>query len=105
MREKPSFEKIMSTLERLQIKPPTWNFRVIHLETKPERKETSGYFVQIISNDLAWLSTDEEREKVWALASRRLAERSGRKGKFSFICQNPLYSSHLLTYSLPHLLT
>ncbi|KAL1903601.1 Protein-lysine N-methyltransferase rrg1 [Sporothrix stenoceras] len=38
----------------------------------------SRYLNSIIMNDLSWLPDEEERENLWTVASRRIAERCGR---------------------------
>lgn len=38
------------------------------------------YLTSIIASPLAWIEDDEEKERVWEVASQRLSERSGRTG-------------------------
>jgi predicted nicotinamide N-methyase len=45
---------------------------------------TIRWLTNIVSSSLLWLRDDEQREKIWDLASRRLAERSGRAGVGNF---------------------
>ncbi|KAL9057326.1 MAG: hypothetical protein Q9162_002400 [Coniocarpon cinnabarinum] len=40
----------------------------------------SQYLTRIIGSSLSWLGSDEDREQIWNLASRRLSERAGRSG-------------------------
>ena len=53
------------------------------------------YLTSIISSSLSWLTSDEEREEIWELASKRLSERAGRAAagdlirKFRIPLQSP----------------
>lgn len=84
MWEKPSREVLLATLDGLQLSPPTWTSEggrpsSDHLSLASQRKaETTRYLSSIIKSPLAWIEDDDDRERVWELASRRMAERCGR---------------------------
>lgn len=108
--QRPSYETLLRAIRSLRVAPPTWNTtgserRCADCESGRRyesnfyvadehngdslasrelyRKEASRYLSAIVSSDLAWLEDDddyEQRETLWAEASRALAERCGRTG-------------------------
>ncbi|XP_044719989.1 lysine methyltransferase domain-containing protein [Hirsutella rhossiliensis] len=83
MWQKPSCAILLATLDALELSPPTWNREggrpsTGHESLASQRKgETTRYLSSIIKSPLAWID-DDDRERVWELASRRMAERCGR---------------------------
>lgn len=89
--QKPSFESLVACLDALEIKPPIWNNARTQDNSAAEqethfshRREVAIYLSAMVKSSLAWLSSDEEREAIWDLASKRISERSGRQGAFRF---------------------
>ncbi|KAL8350389.1 hypothetical protein RB598_005615 [Gaeumannomyces tritici] len=98
MWQKPAFGDLMECLLSLRVEPPTWNpkkkkgRRASSLsEPRPKeglqvaattaaflRHEISTYLSSVISNPLAWLEDDDQKDLVWTEAARRLSERCGR---------------------------
>ena len=89
LRKKPSYSKLLETLKDLKLPPTSWNGASKN-DSTINTKTISQYLLSIISSDLAWLDKDSEesefvsnqRDELWELASRRLAERCGRSGEF-----------------------
>lgn len=89
LQNKPSYEKLLKTLKDLELLPTTWNGASTQ-NPFIEDKSISQYLLSIISSDLNWLEkdddeselVDDQKDELWELASRRLAERCGRSGKF-----------------------
>ncbi|KAB5549937.1 putative methyltransferase-domain-containing protein [Coniochaeta sp. 2T2.1] len=83
--QKPAFAELLGCLEKLQFKPPVWGVKVSRGDTLREqnadakdRHEISRFLSSIISSNLTWIDNDDQREELWTVASRRLAERCGR---------------------------
>ncbi len=76
---RPSSASLLCTLERLKIKPATWD----DAETAYQHDEINlpRYLTDIIASSLAWIDEESVREQIWEAASCRLSERSGRSGK------------------------
>ncbi|CAI4218902.1 unnamed protein product [Parascedosporium putredinis] len=66
--QKPSFQSLVACLDALEIKPPSG--------TMPAPRTTAPPSKRLISLTGA---SDEEREAIWDLASKRISERSGRQ--------------------------
>jgi hypothetical protein len=89
LRTKPSYEALLEALKSLVIPPTSWN-GASQNDMRTDAKGVSQYLLSIISSDLAWLDKDDEesdrvsdqKDELWELASRRLAERCGRSGEF-----------------------
>ncbi len=86
--QKPAFEDISGSLERLRVAPPVWNLKVSRSETQSEpentpyeRREIVSYLSAIIKSSLEWIQSEDEREQLWTEASKRLSERCGRTGE------------------------
>lgn len=86
MWEKPPFETLLACLESLEMKPPVWNHDARRDDIIAEqeaifthRREVARYLSSIIKSPLEWIS-DDEKDVLWELASRRMSERSGRAG-------------------------
>ena len=88
LRTKPSYEKLRRALESLELPRTTWNGDLTQSSTS-DTKFALQYLLSIISSDLAWLeianakskAVADQREELWEIASRRLAERCGRSGE------------------------
>lgn len=84
--QRPPFEDLHACLESLELKPAIWNHRsrvediVAEQEaTFTHRREVAQYLSSIIKSPLGWV-TEDQRDELWELASRRISERSGRAG-------------------------
>ncbi len=79
---RPSYEELIQALAKLKVKPASWGSRIANQpQSERERKACARYLTNIISSNLTWLRSDEEREKLWEEGSRCLAERCGRTGE------------------------
>lgn len=79
---KPSYEELIQALTRLKVKPASWGSRIANQpQSDRDRKACARYLTNIISSNLTWLQSDEEREKLWEEGSKCLAERCGRTGR------------------------
>lgn len=97
--QRPPFDALRDCLEGLELKPAIWNHtsRVEDIVAEQEatfthRREVAQYLSSIIRSPLDWV-TEDQRDELWELASRRISERSGRAGS---------RPSPLLTPSNPH---
>jgi len=73
---KPSFFSLVSTLSKLTLGPTSWEDGD-ETQTEISNKGVAAYLTRLISSPLPWLTSDEEREKIWDEASKRLGERAG----------------------------
>jgi hypothetical protein len=93
IRKKPSYDAILSALQALQVQPNSW-IRLSDGEKSPasDQAVVQRFLMSIIASDLEWLqespgfdgdvlAAQEQRETLFDLASRRIAERCGRSGK------------------------
>ncbi|BFZ64032.1 Protein-lysine N-methyltransferase rrg1 [Saitoella coloradoensis] len=74
----PSFETLATTLEQLTIAPPDWSNPTASSGSAEHDPGITHWLTMLVSSDLHWLDTDDERDAVLAEASKRLAERCGR---------------------------
>jgi hypothetical protein len=89
LRSKPSFTTLLFILESLAIDPDTQaSTSTSTASSQEDLAKVNQYLMSIISNDLSWLGdspeAEEKKEKVWELASKRIAQRCGRSGTFTF---------------------
>lgn len=92
--QKPDFEELLDYLNKLQVKPPVWRSNQSRVDVLSEqnavfrdRREVNRFISAVVSSSLAWIDNDDQREALWTMASRRLAERCGRTG-------TPKHGSH-----------
>ncbi|KAH6664121.1 putative rapid response to glucose protein 1 [Halenospora varia] len=84
LREEPSFETLVQSLEGLTVNPSTWTDSDMDIDAPRNDVATSRYLTSVLKSPLDWfqdgegLDVDEQREKLWDLTSQRLAERCGR---------------------------
>ncbi|KAH8813315.1 putative methyltransferase-domain-containing protein [Xylogone sp. PMI_703] len=87
LRQKPSYSKLYQVINSLTIQPRSWDGSAeIYVESSQDTEAISRYLTAIIGSDLSWLSNGsdsedeiaEQRDTLWELASKRLAERCGR---------------------------
>jgi hypothetical protein len=88
LRSKPSSTTLLSILESLAIDSGTQaSISTSTASSLEDLANVNQYLMSIISNDLSWLGdspeAEEKKEKVWELASKRIAERCGRSGTFT----------------------
>ncbi|KAI6862711.1 hypothetical protein KC338_g4709 [Hortaea werneckii] len=101
---KPPASALLTVLEDLSYEPPSWE-TTPHSRSPRSRSGTSSpvnkpknggpllrkkpkvrseglprYLTRIIASPLAWIADEDEKEKVWEAAAKRLSERSGRTG-------------------------
>ncbi|GAB1744454.1 hypothetical protein NU219Hw_g1729t1 [Hortaea werneckii] len=101
---KPPASALLTVLEDLSYEPPSWETtphsrspRSRSGISSPLNKPNNGgpllrkkpkvrseglprYLTRIIASSLAWIADEDEKEKVWEAAAKRLSERSGRTG-------------------------
>lgn len=65
-----------------------WNLKVSRDEILKEQntstqhaREIAAYLSRIIGSELTWIGEEEDREAIWAEASKRFSERCGRSGR------------------------
>ncbi|OQO11722.1 hypothetical protein B0A48_03449 [Cryoendolithus antarcticus] len=89
---KPSASVLLSILTDLRSEPPSWQATPksgtprstsgASTPARPRRKITNegvpAYLTKIISSPLVWIESEDDRERIWDLAAKRLSERSGR---------------------------
>jgi hypothetical protein len=93
LRKKPTYAVLVSALQALEVQPKSWS-KTSDDEKSSVNDETvvQRFLMSVIASDLEWLleSTDigeevltalEQKEILFDLASRRVAERCGRSGK------------------------
>jgi hypothetical protein len=96
LRKQPTYATLLSVLQALEVHPNSWN-KTPSDERSSVNDETvvQRFLMSVIASDLEWLpeSTDvggklltalEQKEILFDLASRRVAERCGRSGKCPF---------------------
>ena len=93
LRSKPSPTTLLSILESLAVDSGTRASTSTSTASSIEDLgKVNQYLMSIVSNDLAWLGdspeAEEKKEKVWELASKRIAERCGRSGTFTSFLGN-----------------
>lgn len=78
---RPSAAELVSTLELLALKPTSWD-KAQQSTDRPQVSEDGipKYLTAIIASQLGWIH-EEEKERIWESASKRLCERSGRTGE------------------------
>lgn len=90
LRQKPSYDKLYQVINSLSAQLPSWDgSSQSYVETSQDTEAISRYLTAIIGSDLEWLSNEstpeseaaKQRDTLWELASKRLAERCGRTGK------------------------
>ena len=79
---RPSAETLLDVLDTLSLRESTpFNPKTVSEATDVPSIDENGlpaYLTRIISSPLAWIHSDEEKEKIWEAASQCLSERSGR---------------------------
>lgn len=140
--QKPPFGDLISTLHSLELAPPIWKHKsrrtdIIHQQeslASQKKAEVTRYLSTIIKSELLWIEDEEQREEIWAQASKRMSERCGRTAmgevirrwpfegdgpdseEFELIIKEPALtgdslgfktwgSSYVLSQHLPHLAT
>ncbi|RQM05914.1 hypothetical protein DH86_00002232, partial [Scytalidium sp. 3C] len=87
LRQKPSYDKLYQVINSLSAQLPSWDgSSQSYVETSQDTEAISRYLTAIIGSDLEWLSNEstpeseaaKQRDTLWELASKRLAERCGR---------------------------
>lgn len=88
--QKPASADLLEALQKLRVDPPVWNLKISRAEilkkqdpTTQHGREIAAYLSRIIASELAWIQEEEDREAVWAEASKRFSERCGRSGRSS----------------------
>ncbi|KAI7533823.1 hypothetical protein KC331_g12871 [Hortaea werneckii] len=101
---KPPASALLTVLDDLSYEPPSWE-TTPHSRSPRSRSGTSSplnksnnggpllrkkpkvrseglprYLTRIIASPLAWIADEDEKERVWEAAAKRLSERSGRTG-------------------------
>jgi len=95
--QKPAFQELLQTLRGLHQEPRIWNLAITRAEMQQHRRDTQGYreianyLGNVIKSDLGWIDDEQQREEIWTEASKRLAERCGRTGRFGW-SRSPFYA-------------
>lgn len=79
--QKPSLDVMHAVLTLLDLPPSTFDDVPSISDTNSPSIHPEGitsYLTKIISSPLSWLTSDDERETIWDIASQRLTQRSGR---------------------------
>ncbi|CAN8101390.1 unnamed protein product [Discula destructiva] len=83
--QKPAPADLLQALRKLHIEPPVWNLKVSRDDIIREQvtstqhaREIAAYLSKIIGSELSWIDAEEDREAIWAEASKRFSERCGR---------------------------
>lgn len=79
LHSKPPAQLLLDAIALLAVVPSSWDVEAG--EARPASIGEDGvpsYLTRIISSPLAWIPSDADKEDVWEVASKRLAERSGR---------------------------
>ncbi|KAM7206776.1 putative methyltransferase domain containing protein [Rhypophila sp. PSN 637] len=107
--QKPSSSGLLDCLKELRIEPPVWNLKVSRTEILKEqsqilaahdKREIISFLSSIIKSSLSWIESDDEREKVWNEASKRLSERCGRTAMGEITRQWPFKDASYGEFSL-----
>jgi hypothetical protein len=93
LRKKPTYGVILNTLRALEVQPNSWN-KTFDAErfSASDQAIVQRFLMSVIASDLEWLresndvggevlTAQEQREALYDLASRRVAERCGRSGR------------------------
>lgn len=105
MWQKPSCEVLVAALDALGMSPPTWNSAggpsqpAVESPASRRKGEATRYLSSIIKSPLAWIDEDR-RERVWELASRRMAERCGRTAMNELVRRWPFAAGPGETFEL-----
>ncbi|KIM98076.1 hypothetical protein OIDMADRAFT_147564 [Oidiodendron maius Zn] len=86
LRSKPSFASLYAALECLALQPDSWTGTPKSQDPEGlDPKFVNQYLLSIVSSELTWFQDGSEdvmvldrRDKIWELASKRMAERCGR---------------------------
>lgn len=83
--QKPAAADLLEALQTLRVEPSVWNLKISRSEIFEEqdtivhhRREIAAYLSTIIKSELTWVDDEEDREAIWAEASKRFSERCGR---------------------------
>lgn len=84
IRSEPEYTMLTRALESLKLLPRNWSDEPIQSQLSPavEDAVVQRFSMSIVSSSLDWLAS-EERDVVYDMASKRIAERCGRSGYFS----------------------
>ena len=81
---RPPATSLLSALEKLAIKPSSWDALENWQEYEGGEIGEDGvpkYLTCIVASPLAWIEDEEVKEQIWEAAGARLSERSGRTGQ------------------------
>ncbi|KHN96777.1 uncharacterized protein MAM_05333 [Metarhizium album ARSEF 1941] len=86
--QRPGYDTLVAALQGLALEPPAWNrnrrrqggWSAHEQESLAalRKPDVTRYISTIISSPLGWIRDEEQRETLWDLAARRMAERCGR---------------------------
>lgn len=97
LRKKPTYGVLLGALQALETHPNSWDkFSTIDQSSASDQAVVQRFLMSIIASDLEWLQESielggevmtalEQKETLFDLASRRVAERCGRSGKYPTI--------------------
>jgi hypothetical protein len=93
LRKEPTYGVLRSALQALENQPSTWTNSSAAGQSAPtDQAAVLRFLMSVIASDLGWLQDSidirgevltplEQKEKLFDLASRRVAERCGRSGE------------------------
>jgi hypothetical protein len=96
LRKQPTYGMLLDTLQTLEIQPSSWTKSFAAEKSSPtDQAAVLRFLMSVIASDLEWLQDPidvrgniltalEQRETLFDLASRRIAERCGRSGKILY---------------------
>lgn len=95
VRRKPTYETLLHALQALQIKPASWDdSSLTEVSDSSHDASVNIFLMSVITSKFDWLAdvnsddgssltVDEQKENLIQEASKRMAERCGRSGKFA----------------------
>jgi len=92
LRKRPTYGVLLNALQALEVQPNSWSKSITVELSSTEQATVQRFLMSIIASDLEWLQDStglggeiltalEQKELLFDLASRRVAERCGRSGK------------------------
>lgn len=97
LRSKPAHRDLVKILNGLEIKPKSWDdvpVETITDEPTANENDVQNFLLNVFKTDFSWfededrnsgvITAQEQKDEIVDMASRRLAERCGRSGKFTF---------------------
>lgn len=97
LRSKPTYKGLLKILNDLEIKPKSWDEIPVEVTTDEpvaNKDDVQKFLLNLFKTDFSWfededggsgaITAQEQKDEIVDMASRRLAERCGRSGEFTF---------------------